>query len=198
MGQFPHSPFGDDERPASLPTDGAAETSPLEALFPVVYQELLALARRHLNRQGPSTLTTTEVVHEVFLRLAEGERVGWQDRAHFFALASRAMRFILVDRARARAALKRGSGMPVITLVDGDAPLIDRSEELLAIAEALERLAAHDTRLATLVQYRFFGGMSYAEISEVTGVSVPTAKRDWARARSWLYRFMAEGAGPAP
>lgn len=193
MAQLPDPLPPEDPRPGIAPVDGRMEPSRLEQLFPVVYEELSALARRHRHRQGESTLSTTEVVHEVFLRLVEGERVGWQDRAHFFALASRAMRFILVDRARARSALKRGGPTAVITLVDGDEGVADRSDDLLAIDEALERLAAHDSRLATLVQYRFFGGMSYAEIGEVTGVSVPTAKRDWARARTWLHRFMADG-----
>ncbi|HUG27425.1 MAG TPA: ECF-type sigma factor [Gemmatimonadales bacterium] len=183
--------------PVSLQAEGRlGGGSPLEQLFPLVYEELRALARRHRRRQGETTLSTTDVVHEVFLRLVEGERVGWHDRAHFFALASRAMRFILVDRARARSASKRGGGMAVITLVDGDAAIADRSNDLLAIDEALERLEARSSRLALLVQYRFFGGMSYPEIAEVTGVSVPTTKRDWARARTWLYRFMAEGAEP--
>jgi RNA polymerase sigma factor (TIGR02999 family) len=177
---------------------GADGVSPLEQLFPVVYEELQGLARRHRQRQGETTLSTTEVVHEVFLKLVQGQHVGWNDRAHFFALASRAMRFILVDRARARSAIKRGAGGVVVTLVDEEAEAADRSGDLIAIEEALGRLAARDGRLARLVEYRFFGGMSYAEIAEVTGLSVPTAKRDWARARSWLYRFMEEGAEPAP
>lgn len=188
----------DPDRPAGQlesvpPARSAAE---LELLFPVVYDELRRVAHRSLGRQGPSTLGTTELVHEVYLKLLEGQAVGWDHRAHFFALASRAMRFILVDRARARSAAKRGGRGSPVTLDEAVAGA-DRSEDLLAIDEALERLAGHSDRLARLVQYRFFGGMAYEEIAEVTGLSVPTVKRDWARARTWLHRFMDEAAPPA-
>jgi RNA polymerase sigma factor (TIGR02999 family) len=169
----------------------------LERLFPLVYDELRLVAHRHLGR-GPATLTTTELVHEVYLKLLEGRAVAWQDRVHFFALASRAMRFILVDRARTRSAAKRGGPGGPVTLTDGAAVGEDRSADLVAIDEALDRLAGHSPRLAELVQYRFFGGMSYEEIAEVTGLSVPTAKRDWARARTWLLRFMDDGQAQAP
>jgi len=181
-------------RPAATPPTGDAE---LERFFPLVYDELRTVAHRQLGRQGPATLSTTDLVHELYVKLLEGQRVGWVDRPHFFALASRAMRFIVVDRARARSAAKRGGPGVAVTLPEGGVAAEDRAEEVVALDEALERLAAHSERLAQLVQYRFFGGMSYEEIAEVTGLSVPTTKRDWARARTWLHRFMEEFPGAA-
>lgn len=175
-------------------TDGA-----VDQLFPLVYEELKRIAHRHLARQfGGQTLTTTALVHETYLRLVDAAGATWQDRAHFFALASRAMRFVLVDHARARTAEKRGGARREVTLEDRHLVQDDRVEELLAIDQALERLAADSPRLGQLVQYRFFGGMSHEEIAEVSGLSVPTIKRDWARARAWLYRYMQEEDGAAP
>lgn len=173
------------------------DPSALDELFPIVYDELRQVAHRHLARGGAgATVTTTELVHEAYLKLVDGNAATWQDRAHFFALASRAMRFVLVDRARARSAAKRGGRRAPITLDDQVAAPEDRSDDLLAIDQALDRLAAESERLGQLVEYRFFGGMSYEEIAEVTGMSVPTAKRDWARARAWLSRFMQDPADP--
>lgn len=177
----------------------AGSPEALDRLFPIVYDELRQVAHRHLARGGVgATITTTELVHETYLKLVDGSAATWQDRAHFFALASRAMRFVLVDRARARSARKRGGRQAEITLDDQHAATADRAEDLLAIDQALERLGRESTRLANLVQYRFYGGMSYEEIAEVTGRSVPTVKRDWARARTWLYRFMQTPDGSAP
>ncbi|MBL8986984.1 MAG: sigma-70 family RNA polymerase sigma factor [Gemmatimonadetes bacterium] len=163
------------------------------SLFQVVYDDLRRIAHRQLARGAPTTLSTTELVHEAYLRLIDGGEVQWRDRAHFAAIASRAMRYLLVDRARARTAQKRGGRDQPITL-DDDRPVDVGAgpEELVAIDEALERLAAADPRLGQLVEYRFFAGMNYEEIAEVTGLSVPTAKRDWARARAWLYRFLRD------
>lgn len=177
----------------------AGSPEALDRLFPIVYDELRQVAHRHLARGGVgATITTTELVHETYLKLVDGRAATWQDRAHFFALASRAMRFVLVDRARARSARKRGGRQAEVTLDDQHAATVDRAEDLLAIDQALERLGRESERLANLVQYRFFGGMGYEEISEVTGLSVPTVKRDWARARTWLYRFMQTTDGSAP
>lgn len=173
-------------------TEGA-----VDRLFPLVYDELRRIAHLHLARRSPgNTLTTTALVHETYLKLVDGRAATWQDRAHFFALASRAMRFVLVDHARSRTAQKRGGVARVVTLEEGDVASEDRSDELLSIDQALDHLARASDRLAQLVQYRFFGGMSYEEIAEVTGVSVPTVKRDWARARAWLFSYMQEGETP--
>jgi RNA polymerase sigma factor (TIGR02999 family) len=166
-----------------------------DSLYPLVYDELRKLAHVHRSRQAPSdTLSTTAIVHEAYLRLADGAGARWKDRSHFFALASRAMRFVLVDHARARGAEKRGGGVHEVSLDEAMIPSDDRSADLLAIDEALTRLEQHDARLGQLVQLRFFGGLSYEEVAEVVQLSVPTVKRDWARARVWLHRFMTEGA----
>jgi RNA polymerase sigma factor (TIGR02999 family) len=172
----------------SPPADESAD-----ALYPVVYDELRRLAHHHRRHRAASeTLSTTALVHEAYLRLSEGDGVRWSDRAHFLALASRAMRFVLVDQARARNAEKRGGGVAEVSLDDAVLALEDRSADLLAIEEALKRLEQHDARLGRLVQLRFFGGLSYEEVAEVVELSIPTVKRDWARARAWLHRFMTE------
>lgn len=170
-------------------------TDALEGLFPLVYDELRRIAHRHLARRGRDgqTLTTTALVHETYLKLVDATRASWSDRAHFFALASRAMRFILVDHARSRVSAKRGGEAQVdLSLNETHVAAADRPEHLLAIDEALTALGQQSERLSQLVHYRFFGGMEYEEIAAVTGLSVPTVKRDWARARAWLYDFMRE------
>jgi RNA polymerase sigma factor (TIGR02999 family) len=167
----------------------------LDALYPQVYDQLRRLAHDQRTRQGASeTLNTTAIVHEAYLRLATSDAAAWQDRSHFMALASRAMRFVLVDHARAEVTEKRGGGTRAISFDEDQLPPADRAEDLLAIDEALTRLERHDPRLGQLVQLRFFAGLSYVEIADVVGLSVPTVKRDWARARVWLYRFMTEGS----
>ncbi len=159
-----------------------------------VYDQLRRLAHDQRARHGaPETLNTTAIVHEAYLRLSEGN-AAWNDRAHFLALAARAMRYVLVDHARARIAEKRGGGARPVSLDEGALPSADRAEDLLAVDEALVRLEQHDPRLGQLVQLRFFAGLAYEEIAPVVGLSVPTVKRDWARARAWLYRFMTEGS----
>ena len=173
-----------------------------DRLFAHVYGELRDIAHRRLVgfRLG-ETLGTTALVHEAYLRLVDGARVGTRDRAHFLAVAARAMRFVLVDYARARTAAKRGGAAGDVPLDDpavalSAAALADeraadeRAADLLALADALEELSRHDARLADVVDYRFFGGLTFDEIAEATGRSVPTVKRDWARARAWLYRSM--------
>jgi RNA polymerase sigma factor (TIGR02999 family) len=182
----------------TAPTDPESMTradpvSPLDANFARVYDELRALAHRQLRRRdaGAGTVTTTALVHEAYLRLSVGHEVVWQDRAHFFALAARAMRFVLVDQARARLTLKRDGGHPV-TLDDAHALAAETPHQLLAIHEALSRLEEVSVRLAQVVHLRFFAGLGHEEVAEVLGVSVPTVKRDWARARAWLYQFVSE------
>lgn len=174
----------------TVPPPGA-----LDALYAQVYDQLRRLAHDQRARQGASeTLNTTALVHEAYLRLAESDAAAWNDRNHFLALAARAMRFVVVDHARARVAEKRGGGARPVSLDEEQLPPPDRAEELLAIDEALTRLEANDPRLGQLVQLRFFAGLDYEEIAGVVGRSVPTVKRAWARARAWLYRFMTEGS----
>jgi RNA polymerase sigma factor (TIGR02999 family) len=165
----------------------------LDRLVPVVYDELRAIAHRHLaGSERGGSLATTGLVHEAYLKLVDQSRAEWHDRAHFFALSSVAMRHVLVDRARARAALKRGGARGPVTLDDETIAVDDCAETLLAIDDALERLAAVEPRLAKVVECRFFGGLSQAEIAEVLGITERTVERDWAKARMLLQRALAE------
>jgi RNA polymerase sigma factor (TIGR02999 family) len=170
------------------PVVGEDERRTLDALFPLAYEELRRIAHQRLRSTAHGqTLNTTALVHEAYLRLAERTGPSVVDRAHFCALASRAMRFVLVDYARTRTAQKRGGSETHVSLDDVQIAADERAFDLLMLDETLDQLKAHDERLAQLVEYRFFGGLSYEEIAEVTGLSVPTVKRDWRRARSWLY-----------
>lgn len=156
-----------------------------DLLFSHVYAELRGLAEQRLGSE-PShvTLSATGLVHESYLKLLETD--GWSDRTHFMAVASRAMRQILTDRARARLADKRGGGADRITLVPSDIGQASLPEEVLAIDAALVRLAARDAQLATLVELRFFGGFEVNEVAEALGVSPRTAARMWQRAKAHL------------
>lgn len=169
------------------------------ALYDAIYDELRQIAHQRLLRNRPGqTLNTTALVHEAYLRLVDQTQARWNDRAHFFATASRAMRFILIDYARERTAQKRGGGLPdapltSVHLADADTHAADeRAADLLTLNDALNQLMTTNERLGRLVEYKFFGGLTYPEIAEVTGWSVPTIKRDWRRARAWLYRLMQE------
>ena len=160
----------------------------VDRMFPVVYEELRRLAHRHLSGEpGVRTLGTTELVHEAYLRLVDQTRAGWNDRAHFLAVAAIAMRRILVDRARSRRSLKHGGAHVRVPLDSIDLSLDDRAELLIALDEALGRLRALDERQARVVECRFFGGMTEEETAEALGIGLRTVKRDWAKARSWLY-----------
>jgi RNA polymerase sigma factor (TIGR02999 family) len=166
--------------------------------FATVYDDLRALARRHVRRLRPGeTLRTTALVHEAYLKLSRGQSLPVQDRAHFFALASRAMRQVLVDAARTRRAAKRGGDAPPATL-DDDALRVDAAgEEILGLDRALARLAALDPRAASVVEWRYFGGLSEPEIAAALGVTERTVRRDWRQARAFLYRELG-GSGEAP
>lgn len=174
----------------------------LDALLPRVYEELRQIAHARLRRHRPGeTLNTTAVVHEAYLKLTAGEAPPFRDRAHFFALAARAMRFVLIGYARDRTALKRGGHQPDLQLDDA---LVVAAEgeadahDLIALDAALDRLAEHSERLAETVELRFFGGMTHDEIASATGRSVPTVKRDWRRARTYLYQLMHDPPAPDP
>jgi RNA polymerase sigma factor (TIGR02999 family) len=165
----------------------------LDPLVPVVYDQLRAIAHRELAtraRGGGGTLSTTALVHEAYLKLVDQSRAGWRDRAHFLALASLAMRHVLVDRAKARAALKRGGDLRRISLDEEEIGVDDQPEALLQLDEALDRLAALEPRLARVVECRFFGGLTEEEIAEALGVTARTVQRDWAKARMLLQRAL--------
>src|SRR5690606_30523253 len=133
------------------------------------------------------TLTTTALVHEVYLRLVDQREARFEDRAHFFAYAARVMRAVLVDEARSRRAHKRGGDWKPTTLDERSLPVEQQADLVLAVHEALDELAEHDEGLARLVECRFFGGMSDNELAEVRGVSDRTVRRDWLKARTWLH-----------
>jgi RNA polymerase sigma factor (TIGR02999 family) len=160
----------------------------LEALMPVVYGELRRLAAHYLRGERPGqTLQPTALVHEAYLRLLKDRPERWQNRAHFCAIAAHVMRQILVERARARDALKRGGGQPRVTFDDSlPAPAEERSFDLVALDDALGRLASLDASQAKIVELRFFGGLSIEETAEAMGISPATVKRHWAVARAWL------------
>ena len=160
-------------------------------LYDAVYDELRRIARGRLSRNRDGrTLNTTALVHEAYLRLVDEAQAAANDRSHFFALASRAMRFVLIDYARRRTAMKRGGAQDDVRMDDVQIGVDDRTVDLLALNDALNELFAFNERLGRVVEYRFFGGLTYEEIAEVTSWSVPTIKRDWRRARAWLYRTM--------
>jgi RNA polymerase sigma factor (TIGR02999 family) len=167
----------------------AGRPDAMDDLMPIVYEQLRAMARRKLGpRRGGETLDTSDLVHEAYLRLFDQSRVTPQDRRHFFALAARAMRRILIDHARRRGAAKRGGGRRRVDLDAAEVPAHEAGADLIAVDEALTRLAAVDERLAKVVELRFFGGLSVEETAEVVGVDPRTVKRDWRKARALLYR----------
>jgi len=172
------------------------EDGAVNRLMPLLYGELRFLAHRQLRRQGRNpTLDSTALVHEAYLRLVNRDRADWRDRSHFLAVAALAMRHILVDRARRRAAAKRGQGAVRVTLDEGHRAADPRAVDLLAVDEALTALAARSERLARLVELRFFGGLTEEEISEVLELSRRTVRRDWRKARAFLYRELEEVNG---
>jgi RNA polymerase sigma factor (TIGR02999 family) len=161
----------------------------LDQLIPLVYQELRAIAHRQLAaRAAHGTLSTTALVHEAYLKLVDQSRADWRDRAHFLAVASLAMRHVLVDRAKARSALKRGGTRRRITLDDAHIAVDDQPDALLQLDEAMNRLAELQPRLARVVECRFFGGLTEEEFAEALGVTVRTVQRDWAKAKMLLQR----------
>jgi RNA polymerase sigma factor (TIGR02999 family) len=158
-----------------------------------VYDHLRLVARRHLEmRPGGGTLSATGLVHEAYLKLAAASPIAWRDRGHFFALASVAMRHVLVDRAKARFARKREGGLRHVTLDNEEIDVDEQPDILLDINEAVDRLAAVEPRLARVVECRFFGGLSEDETAEALGMRTRTVQRDWAKARMLLRRALSE------
>ncbi|MEZ0335910.1 MAG: sigma-70 family RNA polymerase sigma factor [Gemmatimonadales bacterium] len=161
----------------------------MDRLFVSVYDELRRIAHHALRHERTDhTLGTTGLVHEAYFRLVDQTRVEWRDRGHFFGVASRAMRQVLVDYARRRGAVKRGGKVKVLALEEGMVPAEERAEALLAVDEALTRLSEHDAGLAQVVECRFFGGLTEDETAEATGSSLRTVQRQWRRAKAWLYQ----------
>jgi RNA polymerase sigma factor (TIGR02999 family) len=173
----------------------AGEQAALTAVTPLVYAELRQLARRALRgERHDHTLQTTALVHEAFIRLVGQDRTQWQTRAHFAAVAAQAMRRILIDEARRRLAAKRPDPN-LRSDLDDELPLPQQADELVALDDALTRLAALDERQARVVELKFFAGMELDEIAEVIGVGSATVTRDWRLARGWLFRQL--GGSPS-
>ena len=172
------------------------DTTARDALIPIVYDELRRVAKRCLGGQrSDHTLQPTALVHEAYLRLVKQDNLEWQNRAHFFAMAARAMRQILVDHARRRAAAKRGGGAITLVFDEPAAPRQNSALDLIALDDALQKLATLDPRQCEIVELRFFGGLSVEETSHVVDISPATIKREWATARLWLHREMSAGTG---
>lgn len=164
------------------------QSDAMDRLFPLIYDQLRRIAHRQLQAEPSGhTLGTTGLVHETYLKLVDQTRVEWRDRGHFFRVSSMAMRRILVDYARRYRALRRGGGLERVPLDQADeAALAEREGHLLALEDALTRLAAVDERLSQLVECRYFGGLTEEETAEALGVSLRTVQRDWVKARGWL------------
>lgn len=164
------------------------DASAADELLPVVYDELRRIARRYRSKErSEHTLQTTEIINEAYIKLNNQRESDWQSRAHFFAVASRIMRHLLVDHARTRNYQKRGSGAEKISLDDVAVFSEERGRELLALDEALDNLARLDQRKGRIVELRYFGGLSALETADVLGVSEITVKREWLKAKAWLY-----------
>ena len=175
----------------------AEDRQSVDSLLPIVYQELRRLAASYLRRERPGqTLQPTALVHEAYLRLMKDKPGRWQNRAHFCAIAAHSMRQILIERARARGAQKRGGARQRVTLDEALVAGGERSIDLVALDEALERLAAFDPEQARLVELRFFGGLTVEETADALKVSPETVMRDWQMAKAWLLRELRRETGP--
>jgi RNA polymerase sigma-70 factor (ECF subfamily) len=170
---------------------GGGDEQALERLTPLVYSELGKAAKRQMARErGGHTLQTTALINEVYLRLVDLDGVGWQDRTHFFAICARLMRRILIDYARSRSYLKRGGDARRVTLDEALMVAADPPMDLMALDGALSRLGELDSRKSSVVELRFFGGLTLKEIAEVLKISSDTVTRDWNLAKAWLMREM--------
>jgi RNA polymerase sigma factor (TIGR02999 family) len=191
-----HDPRLDLTRVLHQAASGDAEAA--NDLWDLTYQELRVIAGRHLLRERVDhTLSPTALVHEAYLRLVDQTRVEWKDRNHFFAIASRMCRRVLVDHARRRVAAKRGGEAVRITLDDGTPGPEGPAHEILALDEALDRLAHLNERLGRVVEMRYFGGLTEEEIAESLGVTPRTVRRDWVKAKGFLYDMLHGGSGGA-
>lgn len=172
------------------------QTQAANELLSLVYDELRRLAAAKMAAEAPGqTLQATALVHEAWLRLSNDEKRKWNDRSHFFAAAADAMRRILVDNARRKRAARHGGQLQRVEIPDISSPLAQNEDQILAVSEALEKLAARDKQKAELVKLRYFVGMTTEEAAEVLGISVPTADRHWAYTRAWLAREISASSG---
>jgi RNA polymerase sigma factor (TIGR02999 family) len=188
MTDLPESPASQSITDYLLEVRGGKREA-MDQLLPAVYDQLRAIAHNALRREHPDhTLGTTGLVHEAWFKLVDQSRVEWRDRGHFFGIAAGAMRRILVDYARRQGAVKRGGRFRAVALEEGSVPTEERSAAMLAVDEALDRLAQRDPALARVVECRFFGGLSEEETAEATGSSLRTVQRQWRRAKAWLYQ----------
>ena len=176
----------------------AGDQKALDDLLPLVYDKLRRLASRYLRAErGGHTLQTTALVHEAYLKLVVAD-IPWQDRVHFYSVAARAMRRILVDHARAQRSARRGGGIPRLPLEEGLLMSTDQPEYLLHLDEALSRLARHDDRKGRMVELHFFGGLSFQELTQALDLSLSTIEREMRLARAWLRKEIAGQTGHAP
>jgi len=171
----------------------SGDTGALEQLTPLVYDELVRIARRYMRQRSPQTLQTTALVHEAYIRLVGAEDLRWQDRTHFFAVAAQMMRRILVDAARRRLAAKRQGAAVRVTFNEAMEVPSDRDFNVLAVDDALAALAKLDARKAHVVELRFFGGLSIEETAQVLKISPDSVMRDWRLAKPWLAREVSRG-----
>jgi len=168
------------------------DSTALEKLIPLVQPELQRLAHHYMSRERPGhTLQATALLDDAYLQLADKTHPQWQNRAHFFAVAAQLMRRIMVDHARQRQAVKRGGGAIKVSLDECAVVTPTRADELLALDEALEKLAAFDSRKAQVVELRYFGGLTMEEIADVLKIHVNTVTRDWTAARAWLFAALS-------
>ena len=172
-----------------LQAHASGNSAALDKLIPIVYEKLRRMAHGRMRAEGPGhTLNTTGLVHEAYLKLVKFDRLDWQNRGHFYAIASQVMRNILVDYAVKKKAEKRGGNRHQITLGDNNAAQDVKIEQLLSIHQALDMLSEIDERQAKVVECRFFGGLNMEETAQAIGISVRTAHRDWSIAKAWLNR----------
>jgi RNA polymerase sigma factor (TIGR02999 family) len=173
---------------------GNGDRSALDKLFPLVHSELRRIAQRQMTQERPGhTLQATALVNEAYLKLAGQQGFDWQNRAHFFAVCAQVMRHILIDHARAHARDKRGGGAVKVSLNDALVVAEDQAAHFIALDEALRVLERLDPQKSKIVELRYFGGLSIEEAAEVLNVSPRTVRREWQRAKAWLYRMMTEG-----
>lgn len=176
-----------------LEAHAAGENYALDELMPLIYDEMQQMARRRLlGERAGHTLSTKALVHEAYLKLVDFNRIKWQNRSHFFGIASQVMRNILVDYAVKKQAQKRGGNQQRVTLGESDAVTEMNIHDLLSVHEALKKLEKIDERQVRVVEYRFFGGLTIEETAEALDISTPTVSRDWKMARAWLNRELAE------